>query len=131
MQKAFLAIAAIAALTACSPAPGPGLGPVGAINRVEALPVYRFFMNGDPSPEDALAASEARIRTAQYNLRVIVDNQSYLMRQMGLNDENFVVVESAAPAEALVGVIRERSGCQVDPQPLLSQGAAIYTLDCT
>lgn len=131
MKISILLIAALATLAACSPERGPGLGTVGAINRVDALPVYRFLMNGDPSPEDAIAASEARLRTAQFNQRVTVDNQVYFMRQMGLNDKNFVVVESAAPAASLPDEIRERSGCSVDPQPLLSNDAAVYTLDCS
>jgi len=131
MKKSILVITALATMSACSPERGPGLGPVGAINRVDALPVYRFLMDGDPSPADAIAASEARLRTAQFNLQVTVDSQNYFMRQMGLNDKNFVVVENSAPAEALTGVIKERSGCQVDPQPFLSQNAAVYTLDCS
>ena len=131
MKMLILLVVALATLAACSPKRGPGLGTVGAINRADALPVYRFLMNGDPSPADAIAASEARLRTAQFNLQVTADSQVYYMRQMGLNDKNFVVVESAAPTASLPDVIQDRSGCLVDPQPLLSNDAAVFTLDCS
>lgn len=131
MRMSILPVATLATLAACSPERGPGFGTVGEIHRVEALPVYRFLMNGDPGPADAIAASESRLRTAEFNLQVTVDGEVYLMRQMGLNDKNFVVVESVTPAESLPAVIGERSGCLVDALPLLSKDAAVYTLDCS
>ena len=146
MKKAILTIFALSVLAACNQQ-GVGLGTVGAggggvtppqstrtefeMGGVEAPPVYRFSVNGDPSPADAMAAGASVLRTADSNLQVTVESRTYFMRQIQLNGENFVVVEGAAPVASLPGVIKTRTGCLVNPQPLRSNDAAVFTLDCS
>jgi hypothetical protein len=147
MKKAILFLAATTALAACDGPHGVGLGTVGAggggvtapqstqvefeMAGVESLPVYRFSTNGASTPADALIAGDGRLRGADANLPVTVESRTYYMRQVELDANNYVVSEGAAPVASLVGVIRARTGCLVDPQPLRSKDAAVYTLDCS
>lgn len=148
MVKQGLALAlVIGVVSGCGGQRGVGLGPIGLggdpatlpastrtefeMGGVDPLPLYRFGTAGDPSPADAINAGGSDYRLPDRNLPVTVDGQTWHMRQIELNGENFVVVEGAAPTAALPGVIRTRTGCLVDPQPLRSEDAAVYTLDCS
>lgn len=134
-------------LSACNQPRGVGLGPVGygggpgtgpqstraeyEMGGLEPLPLYRFSTNGAANPAGALTAGGSDLRTAEWNLTVVVESRTYLMRQIELNGENFVVAEGAAPLASLPSVIRARTGCLVETGPLRSKDAAVYTLDCS
>ncbi len=147
MKKAVLLLGVLSGLAACAQPQGVGLGTVGAggggvtdpqSTRTEfemaglaPLPVYAFSMNGEATPANALNAGGTRLREAEANLEVTVESRTYFMRQVDLNDNVYVVSEGAAPVASLTGVIRARTGCLVNPQPLRSDDAAVYTLDCS
>ena len=147
MKKAILIISALAALVACSPQHGAGLGTVGAggggvtppqstrtefhMAGVEPLPIYRLSINGQANPANALNAGGNRLRAEEANLAVTVESRTYYMRQVELDGNNYVVSEGAAPVASLASVIKTRTGCLVDPQPLRSDDAAVFTLDCS
>ncbi|MEK6216371.1 MAG: hypothetical protein N2B03_04040 [Boseongicola sp.] len=147
MKKAILFLVVTTALTACAQERGVGLGTVGAggggvtapqstrvefeMAGVEPLPIYRFSTNGAATPANALIAGGDRLRSADANLPVTAESRTYYMRHVELDANNYVVSEGAAPVASLAGVIRARTGCLVDPQPLRSKDAAVYTLDCS
>jgi hypothetical protein len=147
MKKVILFLAATTALAACGAPRGVGLGTVGAggggvtapqstrvefeMAGVEPLPIYRFSTNGASTPADALNVGGDRLRSEGANLPVTVESRTYYMRQVELDGNNYVVSEGAAPVASLTSVIRARTGCLVDPQPLRSKDAAIFTLDCS
>ncbi|MGI9388734.1 MAG: hypothetical protein ACR2O1_01650 [Boseongicola sp.] len=147
MKNAILFLAAITVLVACASGGGVGLGTVGAggggvtapqstrteieMTGVDPLPIYRFSTNGKATPADALNVGGNRLRTEDANLPVTAESRTYYMRQVVLDDNNYVVSEGAAPVASLTSVIRARTGCLVNPQPLRSKDAAVYTLDCS
>ena len=139
----FLGVAAIAA--GCTQPRGVGLGPLGSdtsdlpqntrtefeMTGVTPLPIYRFEFADAATPADALNAGGNRLRLAEQNLEIVQESRTYFMRQIEMNGSNYVVSEGDPPVAALVSVIRARTGCLVNPQPLRSEDAAVYTLDCT
>ncbi len=147
MKKAILILAAATTLSACGNDRGVGFGTVGAggggvtapqstrvefeMAGVEPLPIYRFSINGAATPAHALNVGGQRLRTEAANLAVTAESRTYYMRQVELNGNNYVVSEGAAPVASLASVIRARTGCLVDPQPLRSNDAAVFTLDCS
>lgn len=98
---------------------------------VEPLPIYAGTVGGRASPAEALSFRNEELRTPEANLMVTVEARTYGMRQIELNGENFAVVEGAAPVASLPTVLRARTGCLVMPNPLRSEDAAVYTLDCS
>ncbi|MGI9393191.1 MAG: hypothetical protein ACR2OY_00955 [Boseongicola sp.] len=147
MKKTILIVTTLAALTGCASERGVGLGTVGAggdgttapqstrtefeMTGVEPLPIYRFSTNGKATPADALNAGGNRLREEGANIQVTAESRTYYMRQVVLDANNYVVSEGAAPVASLTSVIRARTGCLVNPQPLRSKDAAVYTLDCS
>ena len=149
MNKALAAAGVfLLALTACNQPQGVGLGTVGAggegspgpqstrtefsMAGVEPLPIYRFTTAEAATPALALNAGDNnRLRSPESNLMVTVDSRDYGMRQIELNGENYAVVEGASPVASMPTVLRARTGCLVNPQPLRSDDAAVYTLDCS
>ncbi len=139
----FLGVAAIAA--GCSQPRGVGLGPLGSdtsdlpqntrtefeMSGLTPLPVYKFNFADAATAADALNAGGNRLRQAEQNLEIVQESRTYFMRQVELNNNIYVVSEGDAPVASLVSVIRARTGCLVNPQPLRSDDAAVYTLDCT
>jgi hypothetical protein len=95
------------------------------------LPVYRFSQTGPATPAAAMNAGGSDLRLPSQNIEIVQESRTYFMRQIELNGSNYVVSEGAAPVASLVTVIRARTGCLVDPQPLRSDDAAVYTLDCS
>ena len=142
--KHFAFLGAVLALSACNES-GVGLGPMGSdasdlpqSTRAEfemaglaPLPVYTFEGADGITPADALNAGGNRLRLAEANLQIVQESRTYFMRQVDLRGNNYAIAEGAAPVASLVTVIRARTGCLVDPQPLRSDDAAVYTLDCT
>ncbi len=145
MKKTLLFLGVAAIVTACSQPQGVGLGPLGGdtsdlpqnsrtdfeMAGLTPLPVYRFDFADAATPADALNAGGNRLRQASQNLEIVQESRTYFMRQVELNDNIYVVSEGDAPVASLVSVIRARTGCLVDPQPLRSADAAVYTLDCS
>ena len=145
MKKALLFLGVVALVAACGQPRGVGLGPMGSdasdlpqntrtefeMAGLTPLPVYRFNFAAAATPADALNAGGNRLRQASQNLEIVQESRTYFMRQVELNDNIYVVSEGDAPVASLVSVIRARTGCLVDPQPLRSSDAAVYTLDCS
>lgn len=133
------------ALAACAQERGVGFAPLGSdtsdlpqntrtefeMQGLTPLPVYTFDAADSATPADALNAGGNRLRQAEQNLEIVQESRTYFMRQVELNDNIYVVSEGDAPVASLVSVIRARTGCLVDPQPLRSADAAVYTLDCS
>lgn len=141
-----VAILAITALAGCEQDRGVGLGPVGAGGDLTApqpsratfemtgltpLPVYRFAAGGPVNPASAITVGGSRLRGANSNLAVAIGERTYLMRQVEIGDAVFVVAEGARPVDSLPRDIRTRTGCLVATPPLMSDDAAVYTLDCS
>ena len=145
MKKALLFLGVVALVAACGQPRGVGLGPMGSdasdlpqntrtefeMAGLTPLPVYRFSFAAAATPADALNAGGNRLRQASQNLEIVQESRTYFMRQVELNDNIYVVSEGDAPVASLVSVIRARTGCLVDTQPLRSADAAVYTLDCS
>jgi len=145
MKKSFLFLGLAALVAGCAQPQGVGLGPLGGDTsdlpqntRTEfemvgltPLPLYSFSFADAATPADALNAGGNRLRQAEQNLEIVQESRTYFMRQIALNTNNYVVSEGDAPVASLVSVIRARTGCLVDPQPLRSEDAAVYTLDCS
>ena len=145
MKKALLFLGVVALVAAFGQPRGVGLGPMGSdasdlpqntrtefeMAGLTPLPVYRFSFAAAATPADALNAGGNRLRQASQNLEIVQESRTYFMRQVELNDNIYVVSEGDAPVASLVSVIRARTGCLVDPQPLRSDDAAVYTLDCS
>jgi len=145
MKKSLLFLGLAAIVAGCSQPQGVGLGPLGSDtsdlpqnSRTEfemaglaPLPVYSFSFSDAATPADALNAGGNSLRQADQNLEIVQESRTYFMRQVELNNNIYVVSEGDAPVASLVSVIRARTGCLVDPQPLRSDDAAVYTLDCT
>ena len=145
MIKQGILVAAIVGLAACSSPRGVGFGPMGSdasrlpqstsatftMEGVEPLPIYAGTVGGRASPAEALSFRNEELCTPEANLMVTVEARTYGMRQIELNGENFAVVEGAAPVASLPTVLRARTGCLVMPNPLRSEDAAVYTLDCS
>ena len=148
MTKTFMTAAfATLALAACDRPQGVGFGPESYASNpgggpqaasvefemagLEPFPNYKFTTNGANSPADALTAGGgSTLRSADRNLSVVVESRTYLMRQVTLDDKVYVVAEGSGPVATLPTVIRARSGCLVDSNPLRSGDATIYTLNC-
>ena len=138
-------LGAICALAACSDSSGVGFGPMGGepgvlpqgtraeyrLDGLEPLPLYRGTIAGEASPAEALIYGNTRLREPSANLAVTVEGQTFGMRQVELNGENYVIAEGAAPVASLPTAIRARTGCLVDSNPMRSEDASVYTLDCT
>ena len=138
-------LAALLGLAACSNPSGVGFGEMGSdpstlpqgtsaefsMDGVEPLPIYVGAIAGQASPAEALSFRNEELRKPEANLIVTVEARTYGMRQIELNGENFAIVEGAAPVASLPTVLRARTGCLVLPNPLRSDDAAVYTLDCT
>ena len=137
MTKTFMTAAfATLALAACDRPQGVGFGPESYASNpgggpqaasvefemagLEPFPNYKFTTNGANSPADALTAGGCWLLAA--NLPTI--------RQVTLDDKVYVVAEGGGPVATLPTVIRARSGCLVDSNPLRSGDATIYTLNC-
>jgi hypothetical protein len=145
MKKMLLLLGVAGALSACAQPQGVGLGPMGSdvsdlpqntrtefeMAGLTPLPIYRFSFAAAATPADALNAGGNRLRQAEQNLEIVQESRTYFMRQVELNDNIYVVSEGDAPVASLVSVIRARTGCLVDPRPLRSEDAAVYTLDCS
>ncbi len=148
MKSGWIAATALASLLAGCAAPGgsdfnpvdsgiPGAGPQSTratfeMTGLEPFPRYAFSTNGRNSPADALVAGGgSTLRSADRNLVVEVESRTYLMRQVELDGNIYVVAEGAAPVASMPSAIRARSGCLVQPVPLRSGDAAVYTLDCS
>ena len=145
MKKTLLFLGVAAVISGCSQPQGVGLGPLGGdtsdlpqntrtefeMAGLTPLPIYRFNFADTATPADALNAGGNRLRQASQNLEIVQESRTYFMRQVELNDSIYVVSEGDAPVASLVSVIRARTGCLVDPQPLRSEDAAVYTLDCS
>lgn len=147
MTRPFILAAALATLAGCEQPQGVGFGPESyAANPgggpqatsaefemagLEPFPNYSFRTNGANTPADALTAGGGTtLRGADSNLTVVVESRTYLMRQVTLDDNVYVVAEGAGPVATLPTVIRARSGCLVASNPLRSGDATIYTLNC-
>lgn len=138
-------LSAVLALAACSNDKGVGFGPMGgepgvlpqgtsaefSMDGLEPLPLYRGTIAGAPSPAEALSYRNTELREPAANLAVTVESRTYGMRQIELNGANYAIAEGAAPVASLPTVIRARTGCLVDSNPLRSEDASVYTLDCT
>ena len=114
--------------------PGGGPQPTSAsfdMGGLAPLPSYTFASVGTNSPADALTAGGGTtLRGADQNLGVDVEGRRYLMRQITLGDNVYVVAEGAGPVASLPDAIRARTGCLIVNAPLRSGDATIYTLNC-
>ena len=143
--KQIILATALLGLVACSDPSGVGFGEMGSdpstlppgtraefsMEGVEPLPIYKGTIAGQATPAEALSFRNEELRKEEANLIVTVEARTYGMRQIELNGENFAIVEGAAPVASLPTVLRARTGCLVMPNPLRSDDAAVYTLDCT
>ena len=144
-RAGIVGVAALVALAACSNEAGVGFGAMGgepgvgpqatsaefSMEGLEPLPLYRGTIAGVATPAEALSFRNTELRTPEANLSVTVESRTYGMRQVELNGANYAIAEGATPVASLPTVIRARTGCLVDSNPLRSADASVYTLDCS
>ena len=143
----LMIFAGFLALAACDQPQGVGLGPLGEpgparlpqstsaeyqLGGVEAPPIHRFNVaaeNDDPAYAATVGGSELRKRDA--NLILDIKGTTYGMRQVELNSSNYAIVEGGPATADLPVILKTRTGCLVDSEPLRSGDAVVYTLDCS
>lgn len=139
--------AAVVTLAACDQPQGVGLGPLGEpgpaqlpqstsaeyqLGGLEAPPVHRFNVAAEQvDPAYAATAGGSELRKRDANLILDVKGNTYGMRQVELNSSNYAVVEGGPAIADLPVIIKTRTGCLVDSEPLRSGDAVVYTLDCS
>lgn len=149
-QKLGLAALAALALAGCEQERGVGFGPIGgdgpevpaaevidlSLPGVRPIPLYAVATG--TGPEAAVAYGGGTLSMPQSNLDLTIDGQTYLLRQVAVGRENYVVVEGAvAPAAQIPVEIRRRTGCLLTGVPTIVRRAAggpgvvVYRLDCS
>lgn len=117
--------------------PGPAQQPQStttdfSLDGVEAPPVYSYTVGADmANPAYAATVGGSELRGSDANLILDIDGTTYGMRHIELNSSNFVVVEGGPTIADLPTIIKTRTGCLVDSEPLRSGDAVVYTLDCS